>query len=128
MDNQERWAHESETICPWYREMLEKWLQENTFFTKEEKFQAKSVKKLCSGKQVFDVAQIDLFSIVGYQKNTKKTLLKIMAMPLMQHEGDIFNDAVRIAALTIDIRFHQDELFYRRHMPSRGIFRHTVLL
>ncbi|CBY41197.1 unnamed protein product [Oikopleura dioica] len=112
-DNQERWAHESETICPWYREMLEKWLQENTFLTKDEKFQAKSVKKLCS---------------VGYQKNTKKTLLKIMAMPLMQHEGDLFNDGVRIAALTIDIRFHQDELYYRRHMPSRGIFRHTVLL
>jgi hypothetical protein len=57
-DNQERWAHESETICPWYREMLEKWLQENTFLTKEEKFQAKSVKKLCSGlSQIFSLVE-----------------------------------------------------------------------
>ncbi len=108
--------------------MLEKWLQENTFLTKDEKFQAKSVKKLCSGFTNFFFRLLKMRILVGYQKNTKKTLLKIMAMPLMQHEGDLFNDGVRIAALTIDIRFHQDELYYRRHMPSRGIFRHTVLL
>ena len=58
--------------------------------TEQETCEEEAVKKLCS---------------VGYQHRFKKTLLKIMAMPLMEHEGDIFNDGVRIAALTIDIRY-----------------------
>ena len=99
------------------------------------RYEEEAVKKLCSA---------------AYQYKYKKTLLKIMAMPLMakvlkkikrmffflfsqikksceEHETDIFNDAVRVCALTIDIREHQDELYFRTK-ESRGIFRHTVIL
>jgi len=116
-DNQQRWVQETVQLCPWFQDLYDEWLagrQSSTGFKRTEQtaLEEEAVKKLCSSAYAFKY---------------KKTLLKIMAMPLMEHEGDIFNDAVRVTALTIDIRAHQDELFYRR-MESRGIFRHTSLL
>ena len=42
---------------------------------------------------------------VGQEGNHKTLLLKIMSRPLMEHRHDYFNDAVRVCALTIDIRY-----------------------
>jgi len=113
-DNQHRWLQETLAICPWFQGYYDDWLAERASLpdSDQKRYEEEAVRKLCS---------------VGYQQNHKKTLLKIMSMPLMEHEGDIFNDAIRVTALTIDIRYHQDELYYRKK-ESRGIFRHTVLL
>jgi len=113
-DNQKRWVQETTVLCPWFQDLYDEWLESRSGGEKTEqmRYEEEAVKKLCSA---------------AYQYKYKKTLLKIMAMPLMEHETDIFNDAVRVCALTIDIREHQDELYFRTK-ESRGIFRHTVIL
>ena len=80
---------------PQFPELFDEWVenQENATKTEHEleqwKFEKAAVRKLCSA---------------AYSPNWKKTLLKIMTIPLMEHEADIFNDGIRVAALTIDIR------------------------
>lgn len=90
-DNQQRWLQETVILCPWYKELYEEWVagRQDMEQTEQKLLEEAAVKKLCSS---------------AYSARYKKTLLKIMAMPLMEHEGDIFNDGVRVAALTIDIR------------------------
>jgi len=46
----------------------------------------------------------------------------------MEHRHDYFNDAVRVCALTIDIRDIQDYLYESQHLPKRVHYRDLVIL
>ena len=95
-DNQQRWVQETVELVPWFKELYDEWVEKQEMSEKSEQeqlqweYEKSAVRKLCS---------------TAYSPNWRKTLLKIMAMPLMEHEQDIFNDGVRVAALTIDIRY-----------------------
>ena len=58
-----------------------------------------------SKNRIEALKRLSSVGFVGEEGNHKTLLLKIMSRPLMEHRHDYFNDAVRVCALTIDIRY-----------------------
>jgi len=115
-DNQRRWVSECEETLPWYQELLDEQVE-----YWEETGQTISQSRLAAIKKLTSVAYLP-------RREYKSTLLRIMCRPLMQHKYDFRNDAVRVAALTIDIRQHQEFLMAHTGLAERGVSRALVLL
>jgi len=115
-DNQRRWVGQCNTLLPWFEPYLEKRMSEW-----ERKNEVPSNSRLAAISKLLSVAYMP-------RKQYRETLLKIMTRPLMRHEFDFKNDAVRCAALTIDIREHQQHLVYHEGLAERGVSRALVML
>ena len=61
-----------------------------------------------SKNRIEALKRLSSVGFVGEEGNHKTLLLKIMSRPLMEHRHDYFNDAVRVCALTIDIRYESN--------------------
>jgi len=117
-DNQLRNLSESTDVTlPWYQELLD-----------ETMMKLQSSDEPISKNRIQALKRLASVGFVGEEGNHKTLLLKIMSRPLMEHRHDYFNDAVRVCALTIDIREIQDLLFQGQHLPMRVHYRDLVIL